>query len=58
MCILVRCDYLATVQVINSGKSVNSFMQYCARELVFLACKWEFDIVAVHVAGKQNTLAD
>ena len=54
----MRCDNIATVQVINSGRSDNTFMQACARELIFLACKWEFEVVAVHIMGVENTLPD
>ena len=56
--LVVKCDNEATVQVINSGRANNEFMQACARELIFLACKWDFELEAVHVPGEQNTLAD
>ena len=54
----MKCDNMATVQVINSGRSHNEFLQACARELIFLACKWEFELSAVHVPGVSNKLCD
>jgi hypothetical protein len=40
--LLVICDNKATVQIINSGRAHESFLQACTRELVFLQCKFEF----------------
>ena len=56
--ILVYCDNEASVTVLNSGKTKDSFLQDCVREICFLAASHEFEIKAVHRPGIQNTLAD
>ena len=55
---VIRCDNSATVSVINSGRSQELFLQQCAREIAFLACKHEFQIHAVHISGLENRLPD
>lgn len=56
--IVSRCDNMACVQLINSGRSRDYWMQACIRELWYLASKFSFEIRAVHIAGSTNTLAD
>jgi len=56
--ILIKCDNQVTVYVINTGKSRNSYLQCCLREICFLAAIHEFEIRAVHIAGIDNRLAD
>jgi hypothetical protein len=56
--ILIKCDNQVTVYVINTGKSRNSCLQCCLREICFLAAVHEFEIRAVHIAGIDNCLAD
>ncbi len=56
--ILVYCDNEASVTVLNSGKTKDSFLQACVREICFLAACKEFEIKAVHLPGVENTLAD
>jgi hypothetical protein len=54
----VLCDNSATVSVINTGRAWEPFLQACAREIVFLACKCEFELKAVHIRGVDNRLPD
>jgi hypothetical protein len=56
--ILIKCDNQVTVYVINTGKSRNSCLQCCLREICFLAAVHEFEIRAVHIACIDNCLAD
>lgn len=56
--LVVKCDNISTVQVINSGRASDSFMQCCARELIFLQCKWEFELLALHSTDVDNRLSD
>ena len=56
--LVIKCDNEATVSVLNSGRASDSFLQKCARELTFLACKHEFEIRAVHIPGVENRLPD
>ena len=43
---------------INSGRCKDPFMQQCLRELVYLACRFEFQIRAVWIEGINNREAD
>lgn len=56
--IMIFCDNEASVQVINSGSSKDSFMQNCLRELCYVAAIHEFQIRARHIEGDNNRLAD
>lgn len=56
--LLFHCDNLATVEIINKGRSkVNSIMKLM-RKLTFHAASHNFVIHAVHIEGKRNTVAD
>jgi hypothetical protein len=46
------------VTVINTGKSRNSFLQNCLKELCFIAAIHEFEVCAVHLTGSENRIAD
>ena len=52
------CDNNTLVTVINTGKSRNSFLQNCLRELCFIAAIHEFEVCAVNLAGSENRIAD
>ena len=56
--ILVYCDNLASVWVLNSGKSVDPFLLACLREIAYWAALCEFEIRSVHIAGVDNRLPD
>ena len=53
---MLNCDNETTVSIINTGRAHEVFQQVCAREIVFIACKWEFEVRAVHIRGKYNIL--
>ena len=55
---MLNCDNLVTVTIINSGRAKDPFLQACAREIAFLACKYEFEVHATHIAGVENRLQD
>ena len=52
------CDNITSVTVINTGKSRDTFLQCCLRELCYIAAIYEFEIRAVHLAGTDNRLPD
>ena len=52
---LVQCDNAAVVSIINHK---NPEAMHLTRCLVFIAAKWEFHLVATHIKGMDNTLAD
>jgi hypothetical protein len=56
--IRIVCDNKTSVTVINTGKSRNSFLQNCLRELCFIAAMREFEVRAVYLAGSENRIAD
>ena len=56
--LLIFCDNEASVTVINSGSTKDSFMQNCLRELCFVEATYAFKIRAKHIAGEENRLAD
>jgi hypothetical protein len=56
--ILVNCDNLVAVEVINAGRTRNRFLQACLREIVWWAAKHEFELRARHIAGNCNRAAD
>ena len=56
--IRIMCDNKTSVTVINTGKSRNSFLQNCLKELCFIAAIHEFEVCAVHLAGSENRIAD
>lgn len=56
--VTVACDNESVVSVINSGRSKMPFLQACARELLYIAARNDFEIRAVHIAGKLNFLSD
>ncbi len=52
------CDNEATVAVVNSGHSKDSFMQVCLRELCFYTALYQLEIHVVHFPGIQNRILD
>jgi len=55
---VINCDNATSVSVLNSGRAHEEFLQCCAREMAFLACKFEFEYKVVHIAGIDNRLPD
>ena len=56
--IRVHCDNMATVDVVNSGKTRDRFMQACLRELCFITAQHEFEVQVTHISGTMNRLPD
>ena len=56
--ILVECDNEVTTRVINYGRSRSYYLNKCARELLYVAAIFEFDIRAVHIPGRLNIIPD
>ena len=56
--ILIHCDNLSSVQVLNSGSTRDSYMQACLREICFHAACWEFEIRGHFIPGVENRLPD
>ena len=54
----VQCDNMAVVDIINKGSSRDRDVMQLMRCLSFLMAKGEFYMVASHIKGVDNTLAD
>ena len=56
--VCVRCDNMACVYVLNTGRSRDPFLLKCAREIWLLAASYDFNISAMHVTSRDNARAD
>ena len=56
--ILFHCDNMATVQILNKGRSKTSIINKLMKMLTWLAAKYNFTVHAEHVPGKLNGIAD
>ena len=53
-----NCDNDAVVAVINSGYSKEPFLVHLLRTIFFLSAKFDFSLVAAHIPGHLNVLAN
>ena len=56
--IIIYTDNTVTESIVNKGSSSSQMLQYLLKELCYLALKYNFTIVAKHIAGKDNKIAD
>ena len=56
--IQLLCDNNTSVIVLNSGRTRDSFLSGCLREIIFIAASCELEIHAVHISGVSNRRAD
>ncbi len=56
--IVVKCDNAATVDIINKCRSKVPFIQKFVRRLIWCSAKGQFVIIAKHIAGTTNVIAD
>lgn len=56
--VVLNCDNMVSVQVINSGRTKDAFLQNCLREILFIAAEHEIQVKAVHLAGVDNRIPD
>lgn len=56
--VTVHCDNLGVVQLVNSGYSRVPQIMHLLRCLFFTRAYFELELWAVHIPGKENTLAD
>lgn len=56
--VVVHCDNLGTVAVVNSGYSRVPQIMQLLRCLFFIRAHFQMDLWAVHIPGVENTLAD
>ncbi len=56
--VLIHCDNAGAVAAINSGYSKVPEMMHLLRCLFFIRAHFAISVRAVHIPGKENTLAD
>lgn len=56
--ILFYCDNLGTVEVLRKGRSRSSLVMKLMRRLTWCAAKFNFTVLAEHIPGVHNTIAD
>ena len=56
--LLMLCDNITSVFVINKGRTRDLFLQKCLREICFLAASAEVEVRAKHISGENNRLPD
>ena len=57
-CIMIHCDNQACVDMINSMRNRNNFLQACLRELWLTLVVNNIMLKVAHIPGHVNTLAD
>lgn len=56
--VLILCDNATTVSCLNKCSARNAILMTFLRELFWLSAKFNFHLVARHIPGKSNVLAD
>ena len=56
--ILIHCDNMAVVQVVQSGKSRDAFLSTCLRNIWLLVAAFDIDLQIIHIQGTNNIIAD
>ena len=54
----VKCDNLAAVQVLTSGKTRDPFLAACARNVWLVVAQADIQVKYSHIPGSKNELAD
>ena len=53
-----HCDNLAVVQVVNSGKTRDKFLNACIRHIWLISAVHDIDLQLTHIQGHKNLMAD
>ena len=56
--IVMKCDNMSVVQVINGGRSRDLVLQAAMREVIYLAAVGEFNVHLEHIMGVSNRVPD
>ena len=56
--ILMRCDNASAVVVCTTGKTRDSFFNFCLREMWFIIAKYNIEFKVIHIKGSDNRVAD
>ena len=56
--LLIKCDNMAVVEVLTSGRTRDNILAACARNVWLLCAMFNIAIHIEHIPGKQNVVAD
>lgn len=56
--VVIHCDNAAVVSVLNSHKTRDMYLLACCRNIWLLLAQYNIRLVAVHVPGSDNIIAD
>ena len=56
--VMVFCDNAAVVSVIDKGSSKEPDVMHLLRCLAFIQARYQFNLIAAHIKGENNNLAD
>ena len=54
----IKCDNIAVVDILTSGKTKDSVLALCARNIWLIAAIFNISIHIEHIPGKNNVVAD
>ena len=54
----IKCDNMAVVEVLTSGRTKDNILAACARNVWLLCAIFNISIHIEHIPGKQNVVAD
>ena len=54
----IKCDNMAVVEVLTSGKTKDSILATCVRNVWLLSAMFNISIHIEHIPGTQNVIAD
>ena len=54
----IYCDNMAVVQVLNTGKAMDSTLATCVRNIWLIAAMYNIEFLFSHISGHSNTIAD
>ena len=55
---VIHCNNANSVFALTSGRTRNKAMQACLRDIWFLSAAYDFELTAIHIPGRANTVAD
>ena len=56
--VTLHCDNLVVVQVVNSGKTRDKFLNACIKHIWFITAVHKIDLQLTHIQGHKNLIAN
>ena len=57
-CDKFKCDNIAVVQVLQSGKTRDAHLAGISRNILMITSMYDIEISVSHIPGKENSIAD